>query len=218
MISSLATNNWVTIVIILMIGILVALNFLYKIQFSKFISLTFINQYFADYANKTSSLFNPFNLFLFLFQISAYTLLLLKVNVLLTVTIEKNQLFSFFKTALLLTSIYVIRYFIGKVIAVIVQMEKEQNLLTFIKMSHLSKISILIFPAIIILYYSPSNSDLLSKIIIVLTGIILLFKYLQILSQNQKMIFSNLFYFILYLCALEITPLLYFFKLFINKV
>lgn len=218
MISSLVSNNWVTVIILLMIGILVVLNFLYETQFSKLISLTLVNQYFVDYANKTSSLFNPFNLLLFLFQISAYALLLLKTNELLTLNIEKNLFFSFLKTALLLIIIYIIRYSVGRIIAVIVQMEKEQNLLTFIKMSHLSKISIFVFPAIIILYYLPSNSNLLSKIIIILTIVILLFKYLQILSQNQKLIFSNLFYFILYLCALEITPLIYFFKLFINKV
>ncbi len=123
----------------------------------------------------------------------------------------------FLKTSFYLIVFYALRYMIGKIIAVIVSMEKEQSLLTFIKINAISKIAILLFPTIIILYYSPNINTVFAKILILIVLVSLFVKYTQILQKNQKLIFSNLFYFILYLCALEITPLVYLFKLLINK-
>jgi len=217
MINALSVNNWVTITIVLLIGILVLLNYFFEIRFEKFISLVQIDEYFVDYVNKSSMLFNSFNLFLFLFQAGVYSLLLLKVNEIFLKTTTQNQFLLYLKIYLILIIFYLFRYIIGRVIALLVEMEKEQALLTFIKISAVSKIAILLFPAIIILYYLPFSNVILSKIIVLIMVVSLLFKYLQILQKNQKLIFGNLFYFILYLCALEITPLVYLFKLLINK-
>lgn len=217
MINALSVNNWVTITIVLLIGVLVVLNYFFEIQFKKFISLAQVDEYFVDYVNKSSLLFNTFNLFLFLFQIGVYSLLLLKVNeVFIKISIQNRFLF-YLKICLFLSVFYLFRYTIGRVIALLAEMEREQELLTFIKMIAISKIAIFLFPAIIILFYLPFLNVILSKMIVLIVVVSLLFKYLQILKKNQKLIFGNLFYFILYLCALEITPLVYLFKLLINK-
>ena len=217
MITSFATNNWVTITIIFLIGILVVLNFLYEIRFSKFVSISIANEYVVDYINKSSSFVNFFDMLLLVFQVGSFSLLIVKVNEILHFIEVSNPFFLFLKVVLILLSYYFFRFLIGKLLAVVLELKSEQQLLSFIKMNYLSKVSVLIFPAIIVLYYFPNLNDFLLKLIMLITIVFLLFKYGQIIKYNQKLIFSNLFYFILYLCALEIIPLFFVFKLFINK-
>ena len=200
-----------------MMVLLAVLNYLYEIRFAKFISLFNSNEYFIDYINKSASIFNVFDMTLLLFQIGTYSLLIFKVNEYLFFIESTNQFLLFLKINLFLFIFYLFRYLIGKIIAVILEMSDKQGLLSFVKLSYLSKVTIIVYPAIIVLYYSPWTGLLFLKIILLLTTVFLLFKYIQIIKHNQKLIFSNLFYFILYLCALEIAPLIYVFKLFINK-
>lgn len=48
---------------------------------------------------------------------------------------------------------------------------------------------------------------------LMILSILLFYRFLFIVLKNNKLIFSKLFYFILYLCALEIAPLLVLFKM-----
>ena len=104
------------------------------------------------------------------------------------------------------------RYLIGKLISFIFGIDKIQGVLSFVKFTYLAKVAIYMIPFVILLVYLPFNKLVFQYISIGFTVLILLFFYVKLLMQNQKLIFRNLFYFILYLCALEITPLIYFFK------
>ena len=55
--------------------------------------------------------------------------------------------------------------------------------------------------------------DLIFKITIFVFLFLLIIRYSLLLINNKKLIFNNLFYFILYLCALEIVPLVIILKL-----
>ena len=46
----------------------------------------------------------------------------------------------------------------------------------------------------------------------------IIFSFLKILSKHKKIISENLFYFILYLCTLEIIPLFFFYKLLMDEI
>jgi hypothetical protein len=104
-----------------------------------------------------------------------------------------------------------VRFLVGFFLAVLFEREKEQQYLTFSKISYLSNFSILIFPLIIINFYI--NSILYSKFLILTSFLLLLIYYFLQLKNNQKLIFNNLFYFILYLCLLEFAPYIIVYKL-----
>ncbi len=215
MISSFTSNNWVTILIFLMIGSLVLLRNLYPIRYTKFFSLSRTNEYFIDYINKSNTGFNFFESVLFVFQIATFSLLLVKVNVYFNINETAVSFFMFGKISLYLFIYSILRLLLGKFIAVLVNMKKQQKNLTFIKMSYTSKVATIIFPAVIFMYYGTIINETFTLFLLGVTVLFLGFKYIQIVLKNQKLIFSNLFYFILYLCALEIAPLIYVYKLFI---
>ena len=45
-----------------------------------------------------------------------------------------------------------------------------------------------------------------------------IFSFLKVLSKHKKIISENLFYFILYLCTLEIIPLFFFYNLLMGEI
>jgi hypothetical protein len=215
MIESTINTNWVTITFLFMFGLLALLNYFYSIRFIKFIGIFKTKQYYTDYIKKAITIVDFFNLFLLIFLLNSYALLILKVIEYFDSNIVKNQFILFLKVNLILFAFITLRYFLGKLLSVIFQMRKEQEILTLVKLNHLSKISILIFPGVILLYYTHYNHSILLLITASITALLLIYKYIRILIQNQKLIYGNLFYFILYLCALEILPFVLIFKLLI---
>jgi len=210
MISIYATQNWVTIIIIFLIAFLVTLHYLYLERFVKFVSFYKTEAYFVDYIDKKGLFYGFFNGFLFFFQLGVYALFLYliklqyanidgEIAVLLNIV---NILFVFF----------IGRFLIGKMFSYIFGIAKIQIVLSFVKFTYLSKVAIYIFPLIIISFYLPTYKRMLLLTTIVLTIVMLLYFYGKIVLQNQKLIFHNLFYFILYLCTLEIIPLVYLYK------
>ena len=212
MISSWTDNNWITITFIFMIGWLVLANFLFKKRFFKFSKPFQSKRYFVDYISITT-IFHPFNIIFLIFQINFYAFLVLKIMEYFNKSLSKNELFLFLKINLVMLIFYILRYFYGKIFAFVFKMKKEQEGLSFVKTSYLAKTALYIFPLLIIFNYIDFKNGLLFLILGIYTGLILLVKYVFIMQQNQKLIFNKLFYFILYLCTLEIIPLLLVLKL-----
>ncbi len=217
MISSLVTNNWITITFILMLGLLVIANYFFERRFLKFRTLFHSKQYFVEYISITT-VFHPFNILFFIFQTSCYALLILKVVEYFNDLMPKNQLFLFLKIAFGIVVFYLLRYLVGKTIALFFRLKKDHESLSFMKFSHLAKVALIIFPFIIILHYFEFKNGVLFLILAACTTFLLLLKYIDLIRQNQKLVFSKLFYFILYLCALEILPLIVVFKTLIVKI
>jgi hypothetical protein len=217
MISSNSDTNWITIVMLILFGMLVLAHYLYENRFLKLLRLFNSKQYIFDYVKKVSTIFHPFNILLLAFNILSFSLLILKFVLYLDPYLVTQQYLIFIKINFAIMAFYSVRYSFGKLISILLSVENLQEKLTFLKTSYLIKVSILIFPSLIILYFFRYWNDILLLSILIMTLIYLLYKYLQILVQNQKIIFRNLYYFILYLCALEIIPFLFIYKILIDK-
>jgi len=215
MISSLVTNNWITIIFILMLGLLVVANYFFERRFIKFRKLFHSKQYFVEYVSITT-VFHPFNVLFLFFQIIFYALLSLKVIEYFDKTMVKNQLLLFLKIVFGILIFYLFRYFKGKIVALIFKLQKDHETLSFMKLSHLAKVALILFPVLIAVHYFDFRAGILFLGLAIYTVFLLLLKYIQLLRENQKLIFSKLFYFILYLCALEILPLIVVFKIILN--
>jgi hypothetical protein len=64
----------------------------------------------------------------------------------------------------------------------------------------------LLLPVNIVLFYNDSHSEIFLFVCIAAVLIINLLTYLLSLKNYQNFVVGKLFYFILYLCALEIAP------------
>lgn len=213
MISSLVTNNWITILFIIMIGLLVLVNYLFEKQFNMFKKFFQMKQYFVAYTSITNVI-HPFNIIFLIFQVLSYGLLFLKLLEYSNDLIEKNQLLLFIKGCLGILIFYILRYLIGKALASIFNLKKQQEGFSFVKLTHLAKVSLIIFPFLILIHYFEFKNGFLYVVLAIFTASILFIKYINILFKYQKSVFGNLFYFILYLCTLEILPLMLVFKTF----
>lgn len=215
MIRNLETHDWLMITSIFLMLLLVIMRSLYETRFLKLLSLTNMSAYFIEYKNRKNAFFSLFNALLLLFMLGVFSLFFLivqshffKVDLTLRNYLNTIKIFSLFIIG---------RYLIGKILSFIFGINKIQGILSFVKFTYLSIITIYLFPISFLYIYSFNNAYFLWFALGVFV-LFLVFFYIKILITNQKLIFSNLFYFILYLCALEIAPLIYLYKLMILKV
>ncbi|MCK5637626.1 MAG: DUF4271 domain-containing protein [Flavobacteriaceae bacterium] len=187
----------------------------YNQQFTKLFSLFYSEKYYTDYVKMNPLLFNRFH-FLFFFVIAFnYSLFVFFGFKTFYSQIIINDFYFYFQILNLTILFILIRYFIGFLLSVIFELSNDQRYLTFLKISNLSYLSLIVFPLIVVIAYSVGFFQKFLLIIgLILFVILSLFNYIKLI-KNEKLNFSNLFYLFLYLCALEIAPFIVIYKLFI---
>jgi len=95
---------------------------------------------------------------------------------------------------------------IEKIIATSFNIEEFNEQFNLHKVNYRTYIGLLLLPVNIILFYNESPHPVVLYIIIGLIIIASIISYLVSLRIYQNLILGKLFYFILYLCALEIAP------------
>ena len=108
------------------------------------------------------------------------------------------------------------KFLIEKIIATTFNIEEFIEQFNLQKVSYRTFIAIVLLPVNIYLFYN-NSSYLLIYCVIGAILIINLLTYLVSLRIYQNLVIGNLFYFILYLCALEIAPY-YFIYYLITKI
>jgi uncharacterized protein YacL len=98
------------------------------------------------------------------------------------------------------------KYLIEKIIGTAFNMEEFVEQFNLQKVTYRTYIGLFILPINIILFYYDSISRNIPLFIISTVLIINILTYLISIKNYQNLIFGKLFYFILYLCALEIAP------------
>jgi hypothetical protein len=110
------------------------------------------------------------------------------------------QLFTF------ITYFILAKFLLEKIIATAFKIEEFMEQFNLKKVTYRTYIGLIILPIDLILYYFDVFSKNIFLPIFVIALIINLFTYLLTIKNYQSLIMSKLFYFILYLCALEIAP------------
>lgn len=208
----LISNDWITIILLIIIGLLIYNKTKYPVRFKSLQTLLYNNSYINNYSKSTPLILNAFNItFYFIFILIASLLLHVIIN-LNGLTINNNG--SFLIILLYVFSFIIIRSIIGFLLAFLFEKGNEQQYFTFTKLSYLGNFCLLILPLLIINFYI--NSVYFSQFLIISAVLLLLFYYFLQIKNNQKLVFSKMFYFILYLCALEISPFIIIYRLIIK--
>lgn len=202
-IRNIENNDWATLLFIFSFILIVYNKTNYNQQFSVFINLIFSDKYFKLY-NKLENISSRFNIFNFIIQlISLSFFILLIFNEYNIASKHNGTIYLQIITALLLLTLT--KIILEKIISIIFEIENETTLFNHFRLSYKSLFSIFLLPINTLIYYNE-----VPKIIIILLIIILIIyntiTYLNILYINKSKLFDNLFYFILYICTLEIAP------------
>ena len=190
--------------------IIAILKVIYPKRFNDFIRLPVSNNYFLA-KGKSEELRHPFSILLFVIQLISISLF---VNLFFLEKGKANVLL-FLQILFVVFVFIIVKTSIEKMIGAIFSIEKVINHYIYEKLSYRNFLSLLLIITNLIFYFS-IKPDL--NTLLILTGILFLVNML-ILSYSYKnyrsLIFSNLFYFLLYICALEISPYLILYKAFI---
>ncbi|MFS4494243.1 DUF4271 domain-containing protein [Maribacter sp. 2308TA10-17] len=199
--------DWITVLIFgSLLLIVIAKNTFYN-RFLNFIILPFNNKYIFMY-NKKEKLMNWFHIFFTIFQVVNFSLFLYLSWRAFFGTLEDPELNQYMYPILLgsLLLFLILKVLLQLGNGFIFNSNKIISELVFKKVSYLNHSGLVMFLANIVLSYIFKDS----KAVVYLTFFLILLingiGWVVLLRNHQKFIVSNFFYFILYLCALEIAP------------
>ena len=150
-----------------------------------------------------------------------YYLLLLILNISIFISFFKKEVFDLNETAL--TALYLLFFIFSQlltqlIIAWIFNFIKLINFYLKQKLTLANGFLIFIFLINTCISYSQNYLNMFLSISLIFIMSYIIFSFLKVLSKHKKIISENLFYFILYLCTLEIIPLFFFYKLLMGEI
>jgi hypothetical protein len=200
-------NETLTYLIISSIIIVTCIKLVYNIQFNDFLGALTNSKYFLlhNKNDKKSNLFNHFFYLVFTINLSVFSYIIL-------VSLEfspENNYHALITSFIIINFYFITKYLIEKIMFEILDLGVSFKTLNFQRLTFINFIGLLLlFLNIIILYISPNPNP---QTLYLYLGI-LFFSYVLsvviIVLYNQKIVLKHWFYFILYLCALEISPFL----------
>ncbi|MHA7829573.1 MAG: DUF4271 domain-containing protein [Flagellimonas sp.] len=203
---TIVSMDWMTLTLFVGLVVLALGKYLFHKKFLNFIILPFNDKYILLH-NKKGQFSHWFHLLLTLFQI-------INLSLFIFLALQTFDLFPFEKT---ITNYIIILGFLAlfELVKFLLQMFTGfifNNLslvgsLIFSKISYLNYSSIVIAIANILLIYITTDSKTIIYIALSLIVLINGIGITKLLKNHQKALFPYFVYFILYLCTLEIAPL-----------
>lgn len=199
-------NDWIAVVLFLVFVLVSLLKVLFPKRFLALLTCLFSKKYFVDYSSELHDVFGVFNGILFLIQTNILSLF---IFVLLRIYGPFEVNFQFYLALLAGVNIYFIsQYFIGRLTAFLFDFHDVFEANRVLKFSYLKCICLWFLPVLIFLIYGfPQSSFLLSFTVFFLLALFA-FRLVLILVSNIKQFSYKWYYFILYICTLEILPLI----------
>jgi hypothetical protein len=200
----LEPRDWATYLFVFSFILIAITKTAFESRFSEFIRILVSDKYIKVYKD-TSHLMSGFTILLFIVQVISFSFFIqLALNyfgyVSKTDWVIFLRIFTFF-------GIFVLsKFLIEKIVATIFNIEEFAEQFNLQKVSYRTFIGLILLPINIYLFYNNTSSSILIYCTIVFILIINLFSYLVSLKIYQNLLIGKLFYFILYLCALEIAP------------
>jgi hypothetical protein len=209
------SNDWITLLLVFVLVLLVVAKYVFTQRFAHF-SMLFATDKYLLLKGKDPNLFHPFNILLFAVNAISAGLFIYTFYLTFSETIPEKPGVLFLRIITAYTAFVLLKFSVEKILADVVSVYDKMNYYLFYKLSYRNFIALVLLPVTVIFIYVWEPG----KVVLYLTlGLILLVNLITLLSiytKNQQYIMNNWFYFILYLCALEIGPYYILYKLFTN--
>ena len=200
----LESNDWATLVFVLALVLVAVCKSLFETRFSDFIRLIVSDKYLKVYKD-SSYLWSGFIVILFVVQMLSFAFFIQLYLHQLGYVSKYDGLF--YIQLLTYMSVFVLsKFLIDKIIGAAFAMEEFADQFNLQKISYRSYLALLLFPVNVILFYQTIVPNYIYNALIFVVLTINLITYLASLKNYQNSLTGKLFYFILYLCALEIAP------------
>ena len=200
-----AEIDWITLILIGCIALTAITKLLYPLRFQEFIRLSINHKYFFI-IGKNDPIYSTFNLLLSIVQILLTGLLIFLIFKWKNPSVSTNNFLAYSQIIFGITLFIILKIIIEKFVGYILNIPDLINRYIYQKLSYRNLLSAIFMIAIIIsVYITPMSSIIfytIACISAILNGIALFSSY----KEQRGIIIPHFFYFILYLCALEISP------------
>ena len=215
MLRDTVSNDFYTIVLVLGIFIIAIAKLVSPKRFDDFVSVLGNSKYIKIYSREQKFL-DKFDALLF-------------INLILSTSLFSFIMYQYFtKTSTISVDLMIkisfgicvfilIKVLFERLIGSLLDIDTAIDQYLFQKISYKNFLGILLIPINAILIYSFSPTMLFFYIFFSLLFAVIITGLITSLKTHQTLIKHNVFYFILYLCALEIAPFIILYKVFISK-
>tara|TARA_R110001583_G_scaffold67978_7_gene193936 strand:- start:1511 stop:2155 length:645 start_codon:yes stop_codon:yes gene_type:complete len=214
MIRDVSSNELFTILLVAGLVIIAIAKMTAPKRFEDFLLVIGNSKYLKIYSRDQKFL-DKFDALLFgnlILGLATFSFVVYK-NIYDTKGIDVNILF---KLIIGISTFILIKVLIERLIGSLFEIDKLIDQYLFQKISYKNYLGLLLLPINAILLFSFNNSLHLVYIFTVLLLIVNIIGLITSFKTHQSLIKSNLFYFILYLCALEIAPYIILYQVFVS--
>ena len=214
MLREIISNEIFTILLVLCLVLVATAKVLFTKRFNDFVYILGNFRYLKVYSREIKAI-DGFDALLF-------------INLLISSSIFSVLMYQSFVGEIEDIPTFLIKVFIGIAVIILAKTSIERLLgslfdvetildfYVFQKMSYKNFIGLLLIPVNFILLFSVTPSPIILQILVLVFLLINCISIAASYKTYQSLIKSNLLYFILYLCTLEISPYLVLYKLFID--
>lgn len=204
MLREVILNDWYTVFLMLALICITASKLLFAKRFEDFLYIVANSNYLKIYA-RDQKFIDGFDAFLFtasVISISVFSYIVFN-------TFVANSMFElifFLKLLFAVATFILIKVLVERLIGSLFEIDKLMDTYLFQKTTYKNFIGIILIPINIVFIYSLEPTKIAIYLVF---GVILLINFIGFITSFrnfQKLLISNFFYFILYLCALEIGP------------
>lgn len=200
----LVNRDWATVLFVLAIAIIALNKSVFSVRFNEFIKLGYSDKYNKVYKD-TNNLLSWFTISMFIIQLISFSFFILLLLSFFNYTKTDNYI-TYIQIVTFLFVFVLSKFLIEKIVGTAIDSENVVDQFNLIKTNYRAFLGLILLPINIVLYY---NEVPVKTVFYVILGIFLLynvFTYYLLVKTYQKLILGKLFYFILYLCTLEIAP------------
>lgn len=198
------SNDWATVLFVGSFLFIAAARGIFESRFSDFIKLAYSDKYIKIYRD-SGNVVSWFTIMLFVVQAISFSFFI-QISLSYFDVVSKSDWVSFVRIFTLLSVFILSKYLIEKIIATSFNVEEFTEQFNLQKVSYRTYVGLCLLPVNVVLFYNGEPEKFLIYSIIGAILLINIATYLLSLKNYQNLIVGKLFYFILYLCALEIAP------------
>lgn len=197
-------KDWATILFVLSFVVIATTKSAFENRFADFAKLIYSDKYISIYKD-SSNLKSAFTISLFFVQLISLAFFI-HLSLSFFGYSSKTDWILYIRIITFLIFFILSKYLIEKIIATAFNIEEFTEQFNLQKVTFRTYIGLLLLPINIILFYYDNISRNILIFFLCIVLIVNVLIYLVSIKNYQNVIISKLFYFILYLCALEIAP------------
>ncbi|OBX24752.1 uncharacterized protein DUF4271 [Gelidibacter algens] len=214
MLRDVISYEWFTIFMVLGLVFIAIAKVSFTNRFIDFLGV-FGNSKYLKLYTKDQKFIDVFDALLFLNLVISISIF----GYLSYLTLESTQTFEldvFLKFMLGVTSLALVKILAERLIGSVFEIDRLIDAYLFQKISYKNFSGFVLLPINALLLYTINPSKVIIFAVISLLIIINVIGFITSFKNHQKTVIDNIFYFILYLCALEIGPYLILYKIIVE--